>query len=249
MEKEPQDKKTLKLTVSDIGREIEDAKVTCIKVFCPRRENNFVSFLCDGRFTAAGRSKVDIVEGGSYIISGKVTEWNNRPQVTLKKISVDEEAGDTFLIASFLADNISGLGKTSAEALAKRYGRDILKVLTETPELASSEVSGLTSSRAIAICDQIVEKYDFFDQGLEAKLMGFSQAQIKLLNNTDKLDCEEIRKRPYALMGHGIAGFEISLNSTCGDRHAACRGYDCHRNDRNDQQHRKSDRNNLFSHL
>ena len=208
MKKDPKDNK-LSLSVEDIGSEIEDAKVTCIKVFCPRKANNFVSFLCDGRFTVAGKSKVDIVEGGSYIISGKVTEWNNRPQVTLKKISVDEEAGDSLLIASFLSDNISGLGKTTAEALASRFGKEVLNVLTETPELASTEVSGLSSSRAMAICDQLVEEYEFFEQGLEAKLMGFSQAQIKMLKNLDRLDCEEIRKTPFALMGHGIAGFEL----------------------------------------
>lgn len=208
MKKDPKDNK-LSLSVEDIGSEIEDAKVTCIKVFCPRKANNFVSFLCDGRFTVAGKSKVDIVEGGSYIISGKVTEWNNRPQVTLKKISVNEEAGDSLLIASFLSDNISGLGKTTAEALASRFGKEVLKVLTETPELASTEVSGLSSSRAIAICDQLVEEYEFFEQGLEAKLMGFSQAQIKMLKNLDRLDCEEIRKTPFALMGHGVAGFEL----------------------------------------
>ena len=208
MKKDPKDNK-LSLSVEDIGSEIEDAKVTCIKVFCPRKANNFVSFLCDGRFTVAGKSKVDIVEGGSYIISGKVTEWNNRPQVTLKKISVDEEAGDLLLIASFLSDNISGLGKTTAEALASRFGKEVLKVLTETPELASTEVSGLSSSRAMAICDQLVEEYEFFEQGLEAKLMGFSQAQIKMLKNLDRLDCEEIRKTPFALMGHGVAGFEL----------------------------------------
>ena len=208
MKKDPKDNK-LSLSVEDIGSEIEDAKVTCIKVFCPRKANNFVSFLCDGRFTVAGKSKVDIVEGGSYIISGKVTEWNNRPQVTLKKISVDEEAGDSLLIASFLSDNISGLGKTTAEALASRFGKEVLNVLTETPELASTEVSGLSSSRAMAICDQLVEEYEFFEQGLEAKLMGFSQAQIKMLKNLDRLDCEEIRKTPFALMGHGVAGFEL----------------------------------------
>lgn len=208
MKKDPKDNK-LSLSVEDIGSELEDAKVTCIKVFCPRKANNFVSFLCDGRFTVAGKSKVDIVEGGSYIISGKVTEWNNRPQVTLKKISVDEEAGDSLLIASFLSDNISGLGKTTAEALASRFGKEVLKVLTETPELASTEVSGLSSSRAMAICDQLVEEYEFFEQGLEAKLMGFSQAQIKMLKNLDRLDCEEIRKTPFALMGHGVAGFEL----------------------------------------
>lgn len=208
MKKDPKDNK-LSLSVEDIGSEIEDAKVTCIKVFCLRKANNFVSFLCDGRFTVAGKSKVDIVEGGSYIISGKVTEWNNRPQVTLKKIIVDEEAGDSLLIASFLSDNISGLGKTTAEALASRFGKEVLKVLTETPELASTEVSGLSSSRAMAICDQLVEEYEFFEQGLEAKLMGFSQAQIKMLKNLDRLDCEEIRKTPFALMGHGVAGFEL----------------------------------------
>lgn len=208
MKKDPKDNK-LSLSVADIGSEIEDAKVTCIKVFCPRKANNFVSFLCDGRFTVAGKSKVDIVEGGSYIISGKVTEWNNRPQVTLKKISVDEEAGDSLLIASFLSDNISGLGKTTAEALASKFGKEVLKVLTETPELASTEVSGLSTSRALAICDQLVEEYEFFEQGLEAKLMGFSQGQIKMLKNLDRLDCEEIRKTPFALMGHGVAGFEL----------------------------------------
>ena len=209
MKTESKDNKKLSLSIADIGSEIEDAKVTCIKVFCPRKANNFVSFLCDGRFTVAGKSKVDIVEGGTYIISGKVTEWNNRPQVTLKKISMDEEAGDTLLIASFLADNISGLGKTTSEALAERFGREILKVLTETPELASSEVKGLAQSRALAVCDQIAQEYEFFEQGLEAKLMGFSQAQIKMLKNTDRLDCEDIRKTPYSLMGHGIAGFEL----------------------------------------
>lgn len=208
MKKDPKDKK-LSLSVEDIGSEIEDAKVTCIKVFCPRKANNFVSFLCDGRFTVAGKSKVDIVEGGSYIISGKVTEWNNRPQVTLKKISVDEEAGDTLLIASFLADNISGLGKATAESLASKFGKEVLKVLTETPERASTEVSGLSSSRALAICDQMVEEYEFFEQGLEAKLMGFSQGQIKMLKNLDRLNCEEIKKTPFALMGHGVAGFEL----------------------------------------
>ena len=217
MKKDPKDNK-LSLSVEDIGSEIEDAKVTCIKVFCPRKANNFVSFLCDGRFTVAGKSKVDIVEGGSYIISGKVTEWNNRPQVTLKKISVDEEAGDSLLIASFLSDNISGLGKTTADALASRFGKEVLKVLTETPELASTEVGGLSSSRAMAICDQLVEEYEFFEQGLEAKLMGFSQAQIKMLKNLDRLDCEEIRKTPFALMGHGVAGFELL------DRIALCEG-------------------------
>jgi exodeoxyribonuclease V alpha subunit len=209
MDKDSNDKKPFTLTVSDIGSEIDEKKVTCIKVFCPRRENNFVSFLCDGRFTVAGKSKVDIVEGGTYIISGKVTEWNNRPQVTLKKIRVDEDAGEAPLIGAFLADNISGLGKATAEVLAEKFGREILKVLTETPEKAASEVKGLSASRAMEICDAIVENMEFFEQGLEAKLMGFSQSQIKLLKNFGKLDCEAIRKTPFSLMGHGIAGFEL----------------------------------------
>ena len=209
MKKDSRDSKALSLTVSDIGSEIDEAKVTCIKVFCPRRENNFVSFLCDGRFTVAGKSKVDIVEGGTYIISGKVTEWNNRPQVTLKKIRVDEDAGDSLLIASFLADNISGLGKATSEALADKFGHEILKILTETPEVAASEVKGLSAARAMEICDFIMQDKGFFEQGLEAKLMGFSQLQIKLLKNGGMLDCENIRKTPFNLMGHGIAGFEL----------------------------------------
>ena len=208
MKKESGDSKTIRLTLEDVGSEIEDIKVRCIKVFCPRRENSFVSFLCDGRFTVAGRSKVDVVEGGSYVISGKVTEWNNRPQVTLKKIRLDEDADDSLLIAAFLSDNITGLGKTSAEALAAKFGKNVLEVLTETPELAA-EIKGLSLSRAMAVCDTIVENFDFYEQGLEAKLMGFSQGQIKLLKNRGQLDCGKIRQTPYDLMGHGIAGFDL----------------------------------------
>ena len=209
MKKKPGDSKTLTLSVDDIGSEITDQKVTCIKVFCPRKANDFVSFLCDGRFTVAGKSKVDIVEGGTYIISGKVTEWNNRPQVTLKKITADEDAGESLIIASFLADNVKGLGKALSESLAEKFGREILKVLTETPEIAASKIKGLSVERAIEICDCLVEDYDFYEQGLEARLLGFSQAQIKLLKNLGRLDCGNIRKTPFDLMGHGIAGFDL----------------------------------------
>ena len=160
MKKKPGDSKTLTLSVDDIGSEITDQKVTCIKVFCPRKANDFVSFLCDGRFTVAGKSKVDIVEGGTYIISGKVTEWNNRPQVTLKKITADEDAGESLIIASFLADNVKGLGKALSESLAEMFGREILKVLTETPEIAASKIKGLSVERAIEICDCLVEDFD-----------------------------------------------------------------------------------------
>ncbi len=209
MKKKPGDSKTLTLSVDDIGSEITDQKVTCIKVFCPRKANDFVSFLCDGRFTVAGKSKVDIVEGGTYIISGKVTEWNNRPQVTLKKITADEDAGESLIIASFLADNVKGLGKALSESLAEKFGREILKVLTETPEIAASKIKGLSVERAIEICDCLVEDFDFYEQGLEARLLGFSQAQIKLLKNLGRLDCGNIRKTPFDLMGHGIAGFDL----------------------------------------
>jgi len=208
MKKDPKDDR-LTLSLSDIGSDIEDAKVTCIKLFCPRRDNNFVSFLCDGRFTVAGKSKIDVVEGGTYIISGKVTEWNSRPQITLKKISADSEADDTLLIASFLADNISGLGKNLSQALAERFGTEVLNILSEKPEKAASAVKGLSASKAIEISDNVIEKFDFLEQGLEAKLMGFSQSQIKMLNNLDKLDCGKIRKTPFDLMGQGVAGFEL----------------------------------------
>ena len=122
---------------------------------------------------------------------------------------VDEDAGENPLIASFLSDNITGLGKTTAEALADNFGRDVLTVLTETPERAATAIKGLSLSRTMEICDFVVDNMDFFREGFQAKLMGFSQAQIKLLRDSGRLDCENIKKTPYALMGHGIAGFDL----------------------------------------
>ena len=93
------------LSADDVGQQVTDLTVKAVKVFCPRTKSNFVSFMTDGRFMASGTSKIDVIEGGIYVISGKVTLWNERVQVKLSSIK-HADTGDnaSVLIASFLAD-------------------------------------------------------------------------------------------------------------------------------------------------
>ena len=99
------------LSADDVGQQVTDLTVKAVKVFCPRTKSNFVSFMTDGRFMAAGTSKIDVVEGGIYVISGKVMLWNERVQVKLSSIKpADLENNEVVLSASFLSDNIAGAG-------------------------------------------------------------------------------------------------------------------------------------------
>ena len=91
------------LDTQDIGQTVSGS-VKAVRVFCPRTEKGFVSFLAEGSFAVAGTSSVDVVEGGIYEVSGKVTTWNGRPEIKLgsiKVVSVDSDR--QALTASFLS--------------------------------------------------------------------------------------------------------------------------------------------------
>ena len=198
------------LSADDVGQQVTDLTVKAVKVFCPRTKSNFVSFMTDGRFMAAGTSKIDVIEGGTYVISGKVTLWNERVQVKLSSIKPCETGdNETVLIATFLADNITGLGKAISAALVEEFGEEVLDVLLNDPEKASEKVKNLTKEKAMSFCDIVTEKEDFFREGLAARKLGLTQEQVKTLCGMGELSVEKIKENPYALLTKGIADFTL----------------------------------------
>ena len=198
------------LSADDVGQQVTDLTVKAVKVFCPRTKSNFVSFMTDGRFMAAGTSKIDVIEGGTYVISGKVTLWNERVQVKLSSIKPSETVdNETVLVASFFADNIPGLGKAISAALVEEFGEGALDVLLNDPEKASKAVKSLTKEKAMLFCDVVTEKESFFREGLAARKLGLTQEQVKTLYGMGELSVEKIRENPYLLLSKGIADFTL----------------------------------------
>ena len=146
------------LSADDVGQQVTDLTVKAVKVFCPRTKSNFVSFMTDGRFMASGTSKIDVIEGGIYVISGKVTLWNERVQVKLSSIRhADTADNSSALIASFLADNLTGAGKILSNALAEAFGDEVIDVLLNEPEKAADKVKNLSKEKAMIFCDNVTD--------------------------------------------------------------------------------------------
>ncbi|MCR4689373.1 MAG: AAA family ATPase [Saccharofermentans sp.] len=197
------------LTIDDSGQKIEDCLVTAVRIFCARTSSGFVSFLTDSGFVCAGRSGVDIAEGMTYRISGVCDIWNNKPQIKLRAIKEEiSEEGDKALIASFLEENFEGIGKIVSRALADKYGIDVLKILSQSPDEAVTDIRGLSKETAMKACDKIVLAEDYFFIAIKLKMLGLSKAQIDLCFDMGLEDADEIKKNPYELYRRHIAGFE-----------------------------------------
>lgn len=198
------------LSADDVGQQVTDLTVKAVKVFCPRTKSNFVSFMTDGRFMASGTSRVDVIEGGIYVISGKVTLWNERVQVKLSAIKhADTEDNGTALVAAFLTDNLPGAGKILSGLLAEAYGEEVLDVLLNDPKKAAKKIKNLSEDKAMSFCDTVTDNEAFFREGLAARKLGLTQEQIKTLYGMGELSVEKIKENPYSLMSKGIADFQL----------------------------------------
>ena len=192
----------------DVGETVS-GQVKAVRVFCPRTEMGFVSFLAEGNFAVAGTSAVDIAEGGIYEVSGKVTTWNGRPEIKLGSIkTVNIYQDRQALTASFLEDNLKGCGKAISSALAEKFDDDLLDTLANEPERITESVSGVSLDLAISFADQVTQDRDFFDKGLSLKLLGLTQSQLKRCIKLGYADIESIEANPYLLYSRRIAGFE-----------------------------------------
>ncbi|MBQ4217043.1 MAG: hypothetical protein II667_02975, partial [Clostridiales bacterium] len=196
------------LDQQDVGTSVKGS-VKALKIFCPRTEKGFVSFLAEGSFAVAGSSSVDVVEGGIYEVSGKVTTWNGRPEIKLSSIkALSTETDKVMLTASFLEDNLKGSGKVTSNALAEAFGDDILDVLENDPDKVTDAVQGVSEELARSFADQVNQEHDFFHKGLKLRQMGLTQSQLKHCIKLGYADIDKIEANPYLLYAVRIAGFE-----------------------------------------
>ena len=208
MEKDESTGIITRFTDEDIGTTAEGS-VKVVKVFCPRTEKGFVSFLADGSFVVAGVSPVDVIESGIYEVSGKVTTWNGRLEIKLGSIkAVSTDSDKQTLTALFLEDNLKGCGKVISSALAEKFPEDLLEVLENDPDKVADSIPGVSPELAATFSDQVNQDKDFFEKGLKLRVMGLSQSQLKRCIKLGYADIDKIEANPYMLYSRRIAGFE-----------------------------------------
>lgn len=197
-----------KLSTDDIGKELDGVIVTAVKSVFDR--NGFVIFACKGGFTVKGNCPEGLIEGMNYKVSGKVTSYNGKPQITAGSIElIETDENDEVLIAGFLKDNFDSVGEKLAQRLAAAYGNEVLQALLNDPEAASSAITGLSVELAADIARKYEEDTVFFETVLELRKLGLSNKKaVKVYDQYGSTCIDVIKDNPYILMRISGIGFE-----------------------------------------
>ena len=203
-----------------IGKDIKDIIVVAVKkIYC---NNGFVIFACEGRFTVKGNYGIDIVEGSSYKVSGRVGQYGKDIQINASSIELVKSEDDSLkLLANFLQDHFEGLGKKTAEKLTSQYKERVLDVLLETPKEAAKEIAGLSSAKALLYSETIDRDEAFLRSLMALRLLGLSKAQsLEAYDEFGLTAAKDAEENPYRLLRCNGIGFE-----TC-ERIASDKGMD-----------------------
>lgn len=198
----------LSLSKEDIGKKLEDTAVVAVKKIYGN--NGFVIFACKDGFTVKGNLAGELIEGAAYIVSGTVGEYGGRLQVIADSITLQKsEDNEEKIIASFLEDEIDGIGSKSASALASRYKREVLEVLSGEPHQIAKEIPGISLRKAKQISPEIEARKKDLDLMLELRFLGLSKNQSDVVLFELGNECvNDIRRNPYVLMRIKGIGFD-----------------------------------------
>ena len=201
-------KALLGLSLDDLNAVIENVTVTAVKLIYG--SGDFVIFACKGGFTVKGKTTDEIVNEAVYKVSGKVTTYNGKAQLSATNIErIRGEESDNAVIASFLTDHLKGIGKITSAALASEYGKKVLDVLLEDPKTASAKIAGLSQGRAILCSSAIDEDEKHLKLILDLRLLGLTDNQAEKAFDTFGLTAsEEIERNPYVLLRIEGIGFD-----------------------------------------
>lgn len=203
------DEELLTLSADNEGDHVADGVVLAVKKIYSN--GDFVIFACKGGYTVKGNFHGELTEEMRYIVNGKVTMYGNTPQIVATSVTqVVTEKNDIVLIAHFLSDNLDGIGKKTAMAIAEEYGKDCLRMLLETPRDVAKKIKGLSSAKALEISGKIDEDIDYLNMILDLMLFGLSDKKAKkAYAEFGILALEDIKRNPYVLMRINGFGFEL----------------------------------------
>lgn len=196
-----------KLHKEDIGKELDGVIVKAVRLIFT--SGNFVIFACKGGFTVKGNSNFAITEGQNYEVTGQIALYKNQLQIVASSIElVRNENTDIAYIASFLKDNIDGVGKKLSEQLAEKYKEEILTNLYENPDTVALETDGLTLEKAQKISIQVEKDRDYLGVILELRMLGLTNHQAKKAYEfMGPSSPEQIKRNPFVLMKISGIGF------------------------------------------
>lgn len=208
--------------MSEELKDITDGKITDMTVVAVKQiygNNGFVIFACKDGLSVKGRFDSTIVPGAEYIVTGKMSEYKGKPQIDASSIKQKESSDSkNAFIASFLADNIKGIGEKTGNLLAEEFGEDVLEVLFETPFEAAKRIPSLSSSVAEQAALQIEAEKDRFDRLLALRLHGLSKSQSESVLEGLGMDCvEKLNENPYIMIRCDGIGFETCERIASGE--------------------------------
>ena len=163
----------------------------------------------DELFTVVG-VMASVTEGSTYILNGKFTEH----QVYGLQFSIssytEKMPESTKEIEAFLASGIlKGIGPVTAALIVKRFGKETLKILDETPGRLK-EIPGIGQKKAAAIGEAYKEHSEYAKTAMFLQKFGVKpKAAMKIYKIFGSKTEEKISKNPYLLVGevYGI-GFK-----------------------------------------
>ncbi len=196
-----------KLHKEDLGKELDGVIVKAVRLIFT--SGNFVIFACKGGFTVKGNSDSAITEGQNYEITGQIALYKNQLQIVATSIKlIRNENTDTAYIASFLKDNLEGVGTKLSSQLAEKYKEDVLAKLYEEPDEVAIEIDGLTLEKAQKISVQVEKDRKYLGVILELRILGLTNHQAKKAYEYMGPTCpEQIRRNPFVLMKISGIGF------------------------------------------
>ncbi|MBP5180603.1 MAG: AAA family ATPase [Clostridiales bacterium] len=201
-------KEIKRLTKADIGTELDGVIVTAVKLIY--ENSGFVIFACKGGISVKGKYGGDIVPGLKFKVSGLVTSYQEKPQISAASIELvaDDETTRNY-ISAFLSDNFDGVGQKTGKLLAEQFGESVIDVFLNEPDTIPEKIPGFGIEKAVAVSNEIEENESRLRLIFDLRLMGLTHKQSVKAYDEFGLTCKDkIEDNPYILMKISGIGFE-----------------------------------------
>ncbi len=199
------DKKTDRLSgllPEDIGKPVNNVIITCRKVIYQQAGRAFQAFATDSGISCSLKNALQVKEGFTYKVSGKVTEYRGLPQLEISSVSeMKDEGYDDNVRVNFLLGFFEdyGVTKRMAEKIVLAFGEKTFDKLMNSPRDVALAVKGLSGEKALAVGEQLVVNEKGYKRYLDLMMQGLSANQARACDRERGITPEDIDKNPFCL--------------------------------------------------